>query len=499
MISTGEALGSGAEKMPPSPEEGGVIQIVDAVTGSWRALGAIPAYPFAGDLTVAVSPDGTTAAVVAPLAAFEPEAGKHFPHTVESDWFIEKRIGLVALDLPRPIQWLALPETTPYPLDLLAWSPDSRHVALRARHDGFDEKPALLVLDAKSGRAAIIHADRMDQAPAGTVSFTEPQLAWIDPRRMLVRLRAPKGDRLDWWRIGLDGSKKNLTAAWKTTQPAIRRLPNGAFAAIAGKTVVALNPRSGRTVTLADVSSEDASFVAPVLPSSAATPFVSTSDAEHNQIVRAIDAAGSLGRPVVLPETATPITGTSSGLLWQFGDETGLFLNETDLSTGRTARLLSLNTGLASLALGRTTFFDYSTTDGKPEKGAAILPPDYRPGSRYPTLVWVYDGYSVAGHGDYFLDPQMAGVYNLQLYAAKGYVVLLPSMPLPWNPERKDVYAAVTNGVLPAIDKLSAMGIADTERVGVFGQSYGGYSVYALLTQTARFNAGVAMAGLSPT
>jgi dipeptidyl aminopeptidase/acylaminoacyl peptidase len=91
----------------------------------------------------------------------------------------------------------------------------------------------------------------------------------------------------------------------------------------------------------------------------------------------------------------------------------------------------------------------------------------------------------------------MPGLYNLRLYAARGYVVLVPSMPLPPDAERRDVYAAVGNGVFPAVDALVASGIADPDRLGVFGQSYGGYSVYALVTQTNRFKAAVAMAGIT--
>lgn len=41
------------------------------------------------------------------------------------------------------------------------------------------------------------------------------------------------------------------------------------------------------------------------------------------------------------------------------------------------------------------------------------------------------------------------------------------------------------------------MGIADPNRVGVFGHSYGGYSVYGLVTQTQRFRAAIAFAGIT--
>ena len=90
----------------------------------------------------------------------------------------------------------------------------------------------------------------------------------------------------------------------------------------------------------------------------------------------------------------------------------------------------------------------------------------------------------------------MPGIYNLQLYAARGYVVLVPSMPLDGFGDR-GVYAQIPNGLMPALDRLVALGIADPDRLGVFGQSFGGYSVYALVSQTDRFKAAVAMAGIT--
>nr|WP_247710799.1 prolyl oligopeptidase family serine peptidase [Qipengyuania aestuarii] len=55
----------------------------------------------------------------------------------------------------------------------------------------------------------------------------------------------------------------------------------------------------------------------------------------------------------------------------------------------------------------------------------------------------------------------------------------------------------MTIGVLPAIDALVALGIADDHRVGVFGQSFGGFAVDALLAQTDRFKAGVSISGVT--
>jgi dipeptidyl aminopeptidase/acylaminoacyl peptidase len=111
-------------------------------------------------------------------------------------------------------------------------------------------------------------------------------------------------------------------------------------------------------------------------------------------------------------------------------------------------------------------------------------------------ITWVYGGVSGDGWTRYFLDPFMQGLYNLRLYAAKGYAVLLPSIPLERD-GKEDPLMALTPSVDPAVDKLVAMGIADPARVGVMGQSFGGYTALGLATQSKRFRAVVAIALIS--
>jgi dipeptidyl aminopeptidase/acylaminoacyl peptidase len=53
------------------------------------------------------------------------------------------------------------------------------------------------------------------------------------------------------------------------------------------------------------------------------------------------------------------------------------------------------------------------------------------------------------------------------------------------------------SGVLPAIEAAIALGIADPEKLFLMGQSFGGYAVYGLISQTNRFKAAVSLAGLA--
>jgi dipeptidyl aminopeptidase/acylaminoacyl peptidase len=65
-------------------------------------------------------------------------------------------------------------------------------------------------------------------------------------------------------------------------------------------------------------------------------------------------------------------------------------------------------------------------------------------------------------------------------------------MPLKPYGEPSDPYFELTKGVLPAVDKVIELGIADPDRLGVMGQSYGGYGTYGLSPRRTASKAAVA-------
>jgi len=79
----------------------------------------------------------------------------------------------------------------------------------------------------------------------------------------------------------------------------------------------------------------------------------------------------------------------------------------------------------------------------------------------------------------------------VQLLATRGYAVLLPDVPQQLGTPMFDIAKAV----LPGVNKVIDMGIADPDRLGLLGHSYGGYSVVSLLVQTKRFKAAVESSG----
>ena len=152
----------------------------------------------------------------------------------------------------------------------------------------------------------------------------------------------------------------------------------------------------------------------------------------------------------------------------------------------------NLNPQFDSQLMGKARVIDWLSDDGKHLHGALLLPSNYRPGERYPLVVYTYGGVSLSDHFDRF-GLAGSGPANMQLLATRGYAVLLPDAPQQVGTPMLDLAKAILSGVNKAIE----LGIADPDRLAVMGHSYGGYTTLALIVQTDRFKAAISIAGES--
>ena len=150
--------------------------------------------------------------------------------------------------------------------------------------------------------------------------------------------------------------------------------------------------------------------------------------------------------------------------------------------------LTDLNPQLRNYKMGSMRIIDWLGDDGNLLDGALLLPSDYVTGKRYPMIVFAYGGVALSQDADRFGGFDWSAPYfNIQLLATRGYAVLMPDAPQHLGTPMLDL----AKTILPGVNKAVELGIADPERLGLLGHSYGGYTALSLLAQTNRFRAGV--------
>jgi dipeptidyl aminopeptidase/acylaminoacyl peptidase len=145
----------------------------------------------------------------------------------------------------------------------------------------------------------------------------------------------------------------------------------------------------------------------------------------------------------------------------------------------------------------------YKRADGVDLSFTLFLPPDYKEGTRLPAVVWAYpleyNDADTAGQigGSTQRYVTMRGSSQLFLLLA-GYAILNDAtIPIVGDPETvNNTYVEqLVASAKAAIDKAAEMGVADPDRVGVSGHSYGGFMTANLLAHSDLFRAGVARSG----
>ncbi|HYR09403.1 MAG TPA: prolyl oligopeptidase family serine peptidase, partial [Longimicrobium sp.] len=169
-----------------------------------------------------------------------------------------------------------------------------------------------------------------------------------------------------------------------------------------------------------------------------------------------------------------------------------------DAAAARRDERMRLNRHFGEVAVARRTLVEYRGGDGDPLTAQIVHPAGYVPGRRYPTVVWIYPNTEQPEIADTLaFQPGNFLWWQPELLAARGYAVVIPTFSLSPADQPRDMYFEVAKDVLPAVEAAVQAGVADPERVGVFGESFGGWAVYALITQTDRFRAAVATLGPS--
>ena len=150
-------------------------------------------------------------------------------------------------------------------------------------------------------------------------------------------------------------------------------------------------------------------------------------------------------------------------------------------------------------AWGKSTSLEW-TSDAFRVQGWLLFPKEYDPAKKYPLIVEVHGGPASA------VLPRWGGGWALSptAFSALGYFVLQPNPRGSYGQgeaftqaNRKDFGYGDLRDILAGVDTVLAKYSVDPNRIGLTGWSYGGFMTMFAVTQTHRFRAAVAGAGIS--
>ena len=149
---------------------------------------------------------------------------------------------------------------------------------------------------------------------------------------------------------------------------------------------------------------------------------------------------------------------------------------------------------LAGTKTGAVEKHAYAVEDGTVLDTFVVFPPGFQKNKRYPAVLHI--------HGGPWAQWDWRFNFESQLFAAQGYVVVMPNPRGSWGYGQAFTEALVGDwggidygDVMAAMDFAIGKGWVDGDRMASYGWSYGGYMTNQIITKTDRFKAAISGAG----
>lgn len=231
--------------------------------------------------------------------------------------------------------------------------------------------------------------------------------------------------------------------------------------------------------------------------SDSATVSAIVKDDRSAYVIRAGIAGNSSERIATGERTVLDLDANARGQMMVIATDAGHPAEVFTLASGVLRQASHMNDAwIAAFKLGATAGFTSTSVDGAKVNGLVTTPPSYVPGQRYPTVLLVHGGPN--GQDSFRFDPMR------EVLSANGYVVL--QVNYRGSEGRGDAFQKAifadwgnkeVKDLLGAADWAVKSGLADPQRLGIGGWSYGGILTnYSIATDT-RFKAAISGAGSS--
>jgi dienelactone hydrolase len=320
--------------------------------------------------------------------------------------------------------------------------------------------------------------DTPDEAPA----YGQPQ--WTSDEKFLLL-----PDRYDIWKVAVDGSSaENVTKIGRELKTRFRLLRIGDT-----EPETPMGPPSAEPTPPAAATAE------PPLGFDLSKPWLLAAENLHTRDTGfyrlepgqkpklLVMAARKFGNPVQAKSGDTLLLTAST--FSDYGD-----YYTTDKEFKEIKRVTDIQPAVRDFNWGKAELVHYTSLDGKPLSGILVKPENFDSTKKYPMIVYIYERLSQNLHSFTTLPMVTRGqVINPAVYASNGYLVLMPDIAYSTGYPGPSSLKCV----LPAIQAVVDRGCVDEAAIGINGQSWGGYQIAYMITQTNRFKAAVAGAAVT--
>ena len=156
-------------------------------------------------------------------------------------------------------------------------------------------------------------------------------------------------------------------------------------------------------------------------------------------------------------------------------------------------QLSNVNADATKVSVAKTEILRWKSKDGREIEGLLTYPNNYVSGTKVPLILNIHGG-PAGVFNQSFIGGR--GVYPLATLASRGFAILRP------NPRGSSGYGTEFRranmkdwggmdyeDIMSGVDKAIEIGVADPNKLGVMGWSYGGYMTSTIITKTKRFKA----------
>lgn len=146
-------------------------------------------------------------------------------------------------------------------------------------------------------------------------------------------------------------------------------------------------------------------------------------------------------------------------------------------------QLSDANPQMKEFRWGTAQLVKWRAYDGKESEGVLYVPDDIDPNEKYPMLCVFYETGSEDLYYHYTMEPSWSWV-NYPFYVSRGYVIFVPDIHYTAGLPGESCYNYVCSG---AEEMCKRYPWIDKDRIGIDGQSWGGYQTAYLVTRTNMF------------